>query len=167
MEVIFIFLSRRRFCLFICILFFLAGCTLYGQSPATPIPQFQGERQVENNAGQIKLIWQIADSLLAADLHYFELQQSREASFADNRVLYKGSDLASFISGLPDGDYYFRVRTLTESTPGQWSDTLHLKVNHQSLELAFTLFGLGAVVFISTVILILYGNKKTKEEADA
>lgn len=167
MEVIFIFLSKRRFYLFINILFFLSGSILNGQSFKTAVPKFQGELEVVNNAGQIKLIWQIADSLLAAEIHNFELQQSRDASFDNIRVLYKGSDLASFISGLPNGDYYFRVRTLTGSMPGQWSETLHLKVIHQSLGLAFTLFGLGAVVFISTVILILYGNKKTKEEANA
>jgi hypothetical protein len=128
------------------------------------VPQFQEPLEIENNAGQIKLIWKIADSLLAAQTHSFELQQSHDSSFAKKRTLYKGSDLASFISGLKNGDYYFRVRAANEDMPeGQWSETLHLKVKHQSLGLAFTLFGLGAFVFISTVILIIRGNRNTKD----
>ena len=144
----------------------MLAAVVNGRSSTNPRPQFTNPLQLENNAGQIKLVWRVADSLLAREkLVKFELQQSHEASFETSRTLYKGSDLASFVSGLPDGDYYYRVRTFEESgSIGEWSETLYLKVRHQSLSLAFTLFGLGAIVFISTVVLILYGNKKAEKE---
>jgi hypothetical protein len=111
------------------------------------------------------VVWSLADSLIQSRLITFELQRSRDSLFSNARTLYKGSDLASFVSGLPNGDYYFRVRTILDK-PGSaaWSKTLLLRVRHQSLVLAFTLFGLGAVVFVSTVLLIIIGNRNAKRE---
>jgi len=129
------------------------------------VPEFNGPHKVENNAGQIKLVWSLADTLLYSRLFTFELQQSVNASFSNPRTLYKGSDLASFISGLRDGDYYFRVRTVLDGTSASaWSEPLLLQVHHQSLTLAFTLFGLGAIVFVSTVLLIIIGNRNAQKE---
>ena len=86
----------------------------------------------------------------------FELQQAASADFTHARLIYQGPDKASFVSGLEDGTYYFRVRA-----PGEaWSDPLTVHVQHQSLKLAFTLFGLGGIVFLLTVFVVVNGARR-------
>jgi len=138
---------------------------LYGQSTHIPVPGFRGPLVKSDNAGQIKLIWSLPDSVKATEKYTFELQQAEDSLFNSAKQIYLGSDLASFISGLPDGNYYFRIRAQKDgqSEFSPWSETAILNVKHQSLKLAFTLFGLGALVFLSTVSVILYGNRKAEK----
>lgn len=165
-EVILIILVKRNLYLFLTIIFyFFTGSGLYGQSIHLPVPAFRGPLGKSNNAGQIKLIWSLPDSINATEKYTFELQQAEDSLFNSAKLIYSGSDLASFISGLPNGDYFFRIRAQREGENefSHWSETAILNVKHQSLKLAFTLFGLGALVFLSTVSVILYGNRKTEK----
>ena len=106
---------------------------------------------LESSSGHIRLIWDAAQDTT------FELQQATSQDFADAKRIYKGPDKASFVSGLDDGTYYFRVR----APGGAWSDTQTLRVQHQSLKLAFTLFGIGGVVFLLTVSVVITGTRRT------
>ena len=101
--------------------------------------------------GHIRLDW------TAKDAGVFELEQATDDSFSNAKTIYSGPDLASFISGLRDGMYHYRVR----DKGGAWSDQLTVEVQHQSLKLAFTLFGIGGVVFLLTVLVVVQGARKS------
>ena len=111
---------------------------------------FMLEDEVELNSGHIKLDW-TSDSD-----NPFELQQATNADFSDARTIYQGYDKASFISGLNEGIYYFRIRQEGE----KWGDQVKVVVKYQSLNLAFSLFSMGAIVFILTTIVIIRGTIK-------
>jgi len=92
----------------------------------------------------------------------FRIVESRDPSFKNYKVKYEGPDLATFVSGLSNGEYYYRVRAIFREN-GQksgWSKTLSVTVEHHSLKLAFTLMVIVAAVFIATALLVLYGNHK-------
>jgi hypothetical protein len=68
--------------------------------------------------------------------------------------------MASVISGLENGHYYFRVRGDGED----WSPPLEVVVVQQSLRLAFILFSIGGLVFILTVYVVVKGARDTSME---
>jgi len=103
-------------------------------------------------SGYIRLSWQAGAGVP------YELQQDTVPDFTNARWVYRGPDRASFVSGLPDGTYYFRVR----SGDGVWSPPLRLAVKHQSLVLAFSLFGIGATVFLLTAGMVVRGARETE-----
>lgn len=118
-------------------------------------PAFRGQGSLTTNDGHVRLRW----VSLAPDAVY-EVQQSATTGFEDPITIYVGPDLATFVSGLSDGIYYYRFR----ARDGDWSDTLTLTVRHYSLHLAFTLSGLGAIVFLLTVLVVLKGTTKDTQE---
>lgn len=123
-------------------------------------PTFENPDSSFTQSGSFKLSWNIKDSVLANNLVLFELHQSHQSDFDSVIVLYQGSDLASYISGLAEGTYHYRVRSMLESDTSDWSDPITVVVKHHSLQLAFLLFGIGAIVFLSTVIVVVRGSKK-------
>ena len=90
------------------------------------------------------------------------MQTSGDSTFAKYETLYQGPDFATFLSGLPNGHYYYRVRTIAEDTqtPGAWSATVTATVKHHSLAFALSLFGIGAIVFALTVGIVKQGNRR-------
>lgn len=88
-----------------------------------------------------------------------ELQRSQNANFTDAETLYRGSDGASVITGLPDGSWSFRLRLVGQPS---WSDPVTVEVQHHPLSRALGFFILGAVVFSATLGLILLGTRHTK-----
>lgn len=109
---------------------------------------------VEVTDGHIKLEWTVEGDGVT------ELQQSRASDFFTAKTIYIGPDRASFVSGLDNGNYYYRVR----AAGGEWSETLMVKVQHQSLELAFALFGIGGLVFLLTVFVVIKGARQVSLE---
>jgi hypothetical protein len=91
-----------------------------------------------------------------------ELQQANNPSFARPTLRYRGPDRASVISGMPNGKWYYRVRTVDNQDAGPWSKTVMVTVAHHPLSRAFMFFVLGVIVFISTVVLILHGTRQTR-----
>lgn len=118
-------------------------------------PEFKGRNSLTTHDGHVRLQW----VSIAPDAVY-EVQQSVTPYFEDPKAIYKGPDLATFVSGLNDGIYYYRFR----ANDGDWSDTVTLTVKHYSLQLAFTLSGLGAIVFLLTVLVVLKGTTKDTQE---
>lgn len=136
------------------------------QSINLPVPRFKKPLHKRSDAGQVKLIWMLPDSISKTEIFNFELQQARDSLFRTAKTIYSGSDLASFISGLPDGSYYYRIRAQEQDKPmSEWSNPVVLDVQHQSLQLAFTLFGIGMVVFLATCAVIFFGIRQVKKEA--
>ena len=94
------------------------------------------------------------------------MQQGFDSLFDSTRIRYTGPDMASYISGLKNGDYYFRVRTVTDhgNAHGDWSGTVTVTVEHHSLTLALTLAGLGGLVFLLTVAVVVQGTRASERE---
>lgn len=89
----------------------------------------------------------------------FEVQQAGSDSFRNAALIYSGADLATFVSGLENGTYYFRAR----AQGGNWSNVVELKVKHHSLGLTFILLGLGGMVFLLTAGIVLHGARKSAQ----
>lgn len=162
-----LFSKRQLIPLLFALAFFSPASFLASQSPEIPVPQFQGSFSRTSDAGHIRLSWRFRDGALLNGALHSELQQAREPAFETAQTIYAGPDLASFVSGLPNGEFYFRVRARSENGAGAgaWSQPVLLNVQHHSLQLAFTLFGLGAVVFLATLALVFLGNRQAKREA--
>ncbi|HEY9559397.1 MAG TPA: hypothetical protein VIR29_01275 [Anseongella sp.] len=104
--------------------------------------------------GHVRLQWAVTDG---SSGNVFLVQQAETEAFSTPRIIYHGPDQATFISGLENGNYYFRVRREN----GDWSNVMALEVNHHSLYLTFILLSIGAVVFLLTAAMVIYGSRKS------
>jgi hypothetical protein len=125
------------------------------------IPVFDLPDSNYSSSGSIKISWHLPDSILSDTNYNFELQQSTVANFDSSIIRYSGPDLASYISGLKNNTYHYRVRFVSKNDTSVWSQPIVVSVEHHSLQLAFTLFGLGAIVFIATVFVVVRGARKS------
>lgn len=143
--------------------FLLISSTLYGQVPEVT---FENTSEEVSKSGYFKLSWMIPSDLGSIENLEFELQQSEDQTFEISETIYQGPDLASFISGLPNGWYYYRVRCVDSNSGdhGSWSEVKLVEVKHHSLKLAFTLFTIGMIVFLLTVGIIIKGNRMATEK---
>lgn len=112
--------------------------------------EFVGESLQVAPSGYIQLDW-------SGEAEFFWLEQAEDSLFEETKVIYRGPDKASFVSGLLDGQYYYRVK----ANEGEWSNVLQVQVQHQSLNLALTLSGLGLLVFALTSVVIIKGSRST------
>lgn len=152
--------ARRPIALTFGLCSILAAGTATAQA-ALPVPQLDSG-QTTATAGYFALSWQLPD---AATPLAVELQQAQRPDFAQAQTLYQGSDTASLRSGLADGTYHYRVRALAaDGTPGAWSTPVSVEVAHHPLSRALAFFALGAVVFIGTLGLILWGAYQTRQQ---
>jgi hypothetical protein len=74
--------------------------------------------------------------------------------------LYQGVDDATTVSGRPSGEYVYRI-ALAESGDPRWAATCTVQVSPPSLTLAFSLFGVGLVVFLALVAVIVRGHRSS------
>ena len=89
------------------------------------------------------------------------IQKSLDSSFSKSTLLYRGKDNASVITGLMDGEYYFRARSeYPDGRVSAWSETVSLSVKHHSLAKATLFFAIGGVVFLATMLLIAFGARR-------
>lgn len=129
--------------------------------------------QLETDVPHLRLTWSPApeqemSNADAADTNgaTFLLQKAGSAEFPDPETIYEGPDTASFRSGLPEGDVFYRVRAETrEGTPGPWSRPLHVRVEYQSMRRAVLLFALGGLVVLATAGLVIAGARKDQKAA--
>lgn len=113
----------------------------------------------ELSQGIVKLEWNSSKSIEDDELT-FELHQSLQSDFNSYKLIYEGVDKGSFLSGLNDGQYFYRVR----EQGGVWSTPVAVEVKHHPLKLALVLMGIGAFVFLSTIILVLKGSRSSKQK---
>ncbi len=121
--------------------------------------QIKGDLHQTTTTGYHLVKWQLGESPETGNA-VFVLQQSGDPTFKNHKSLYEGPDLASFVSGLPDGNYFYRVGVKQDERVTSWSENLHLEVKHHSRNLAMLLFFLGTIIFLSTVAVIVVGNRK-------
>jgi hypothetical protein len=107
-----------------------------------------GAAPARDSAGFFSLDWSGAERV--------ELEQSTGPEHRDARIVYRGADTRTTVSGLPDGEYRFRIRA--EGAP-EWSDQAVVVVEHHSLERALLFFGLGAGVFAVLMLAIAGGRR--------
>lgn len=94
------------------------------------------------------------------------LEESSSPSFADPRVVYRGGDQATTLTGRPDGVYYYRLRTpdgahaLEAEVAGPAEPWLSVTVDHHDLSRALAFFGVGLVVFVATAGLVFQGARR-------
>jgi hypothetical protein len=119
---------------------------------------FRNKAQLRSNSGTAELSWEGASRGLR-----FELQQATDPAFRTARTRYRGPDRASFISGLADGTYHYRVRALGPGGQASaWSAPTRLDVTHHPLGLALLLFCAGALVFLLTVGVVVHGAASSR-----
>jgi hypothetical protein len=108
-----------------------------------------------SNDGKASLSWTLEGEASV------QIQQSNNPEFSAPRSLYQGTDLASVITGLPDGAYHYRGRQVyPDGSASTWSEPVTLRVAHHSLLRAGLFFVIGALVFLATTLLILIGNRR-------
>ncbi|MEJ2456201.1 MAG: fibronectin type III domain-containing protein [Candidatus Thiodiazotropha sp.] len=99
-----------------------------------------------STSGTFNLSWQGAEGE-----RYRLFQLDADAS---PRLIYQGTDTARVMTGLPSGDYTYRI----EGESGR-SEPRNVTVAHHSLTRAFSFFGVGLLVFVATVILVVRGER--------
>jgi hypothetical protein len=102
-------------------------------------------------AGYFQLRWRAEGAVI--------VEEDTQPDFASPRVIYRGSDNARVLSGKPDGDWYYRARTV--GADNAFGNVVQVTVRHHPVERAFAFFGLGALVFLSTLGLIIKGARST------
>jgi hypothetical protein len=113
--------------------------------------------QTTSTAGYYHLSWQGNDG---SDSIYIVEETSGDEETP--RVIYKGADTATVISGKPDGIYTYKVKS---EDSRHVSNLLTVTVEHHSLTSAFNFFWIGAIVFIFILIAILRGNKQRDDQS--
>ena len=136
----------------------ILALAIFISAPLLAQPELSASDEV-SRTGYFQLKWKSGEE------GEFVLQQDTTSLFSSPKTLYNGSDTARTISGLLNGDYYYRVRT----AEGEWSEPLMVTVEHYKLSTAFIFLGLGAMVFLATAILVIRGHiihRNSHEEAN-
>jgi len=134
-----------------------------------PSAQFVDQEPLSSNHGHAHIQWE--SSLSLEDLNQiapeweFLLEMSSSLVFDDAVTLYQGQDQATFVSGLANGSYYYRVSVMIDHQLGPWSHPLLLEVEHYSMTFAISLFVLGFLTFVAILSVIVIGNRKAFKEA--
>lgn len=126
------------------------------EHPLHQAPRFTVASSLVMASGSFSLKWTYPDSPTWGQ---FELQQGTGKDFSTAEMIYSGPDQGTYVSGLPNGEFFYRVRAVDpqETKMGQWSSTIQRTVKHPSLEFALGLMGVGATVFLSTIGMIAMG----------
>jgi len=91
------------------------------------------------------------------------LEQGLDAEFTSPVARYTGRDVSSVLSGLAEGDHYFRIGV---KDGGKWSAPVKVKVEFFPRDRLVLLLVLGGVVVLSTIGAILVGYAKTKNRKE-
>lgn len=119
--------------------------------------------------GYINLKWDTNITKAKDMTIMYELEKSTKPTFKIPSQIYMGYDKGTFISGLPEGTHYFRVRAVKDKTEilTGWSKPIQVDVEYQSKTLTISLMISGGVIFLAIVLVVLVGNHlKRKEEGE-
>ncbi len=131
-----------------------------------PASSLEGDKEdYLNEEGIVPLEWSYEPDTEDRTLERFELERARDRKFSEPVTYQPGLDTESFLSGLEEGDHFIRVRAVFEGgTVTPWSKPLWVKVNYVAWWKVWTLMGLGAVVFVATVIAVILGAARANRE---
>lgn len=115
----------------------------------------------EANEGWLTLDWAVEEASAEGDGDFvFVVEMAREASFAEARERYRGRDGATFVSGLPEGTYYYRVRAERGDAQGPWSEPLVVTVHYVDRTHVWALMAAGTVAFFATVGTLIVNHRR-------
>ena len=129
----------------------LAGGSYWGLA----VPQFSNHDNLSNSVisdGAITLEWNSEGIIV--------LEHARSKEFAKPWLRYRGDDQSSVLTGLAEGEHFFRIKEEGEET--SWSKVLPIQVEFVDLTLMYFLLAVGSAVSLLTVGAIIYGSRKTK-----
>lgn len=135
-----------------------APVSLLAETPRFTDANGEGVSEVKSNNGVVNLIW---SSDAPENSVEFELQQSANEDFTEPKIRYHGMQRSSILTGLPEGDHFFRLRVKDADT---WSAPLKLEVRFISRGQMFGLLAVGFLVTALTVGAILAGYNKERKE---
>lgn len=137
---------------------------LGSQSISASAPGFTGPSTLVIPSGGFSLKWTHPNSDVSS---HFELQQGLTRNFSSAQTVYSGRDQGTYISGLPNGDFFYRVRAVgpRDMPTGPWSSPIRRTVDHPSLAFALSLMGVGAGVFLATIVMIARGMCQEPRES--
>ncbi|MCB0327471.1 MAG: hypothetical protein KDD52_07625 [Bdellovibrionales bacterium] len=131
-------------------------------SVSMPEVSFSHGLHAISDSGYYRLQWELDEAKEGVQNLQYELQRKDLSKGDVFKTLYLGVEQASFVSGLLDGKYLFRVRSVqNQNKMGPWSSVFTLTVKNPSLVLAIGLFALGAMVFVATVVLVATGVRRS------
>ena len=135
----------------------LAGALLCLSAAAPAVnaqaPELQTNQTVAT-AGAFQLSWEGG-----REGAVYQLQQAGPQGFANPDTAYRGPDTATQLSGLPNGEYHYRVRMIAPES-SSWSQSVSVRVEHHPLKRALSFFAVGLIVFLATVVLIVRGSRR-------
>jgi len=129
----------------------LAGGSYWGLA----VPKFSNHDNLSNSVisdGAITLEWNSEGIIV--------LEHARSKEFAKPWLRYRGDDQSSVLTGLAEGEHFFRIKEEGEET--SWSKVLPIQVEFVDLTLMYFLLAVGGAVSLLTVGAIIYGSRKTK-----
>jgi hypothetical protein len=130
----------------------LSAVLFFGTTAAASPPTLSASTKV-SNTGHYRLSWKGGGAEVV-------LQESPAPDFAKHRIIYRGPDRATVVSGRMDGVYHYRACT----PDGTCSAPLAVRVRHHSLSKALFFLILGALVFLATAALIVTGHFARRKE---
>lgn len=99
------------------------------------------------------------------------IDESTRPDFRDAVAIYEGRDRATTLSGRRDGLYHYRLVPLDRpgapSGGGSGPPPIQVEVAHHPLSRALGFFALGLFVFLSTVGLVVFGDRRATPGPDA
>jgi len=153
-----------EFCRKVSVVFLVLLLTPVYLSADTEIPVLTSDTQLAS-AGYYQLSWQPGTVGASNKNSSYELQQSVDKSFKIIKSLYIGPDHASVISGMSNGQYFYRVRKVyVDRSSSAWSNAVMVSVQHHSLYKAWAFFFAGAVVFLFTLFFIVFASKRENRD---
>jgi hypothetical protein len=144
---------------------FLAVSAISGAAPDRARFVLPETPDYETTEGTAHLAWKAGDHEIGASNLGFEVQRSSDSAFSQAESYYEGTENGTFVSGLPGGEFFFRVRAIDpDGVAGGWSPSLRVNVRYPSPTLVKTLMTMGAIVFCCTVVVVITGHRKTVRE---
>jgi hypothetical protein len=105
-------------------------------------------------AGYYQLHWSAASTDV-------EVGESATPDAANPTIIYRGPDRARVISGKRNGTRFYRVREIRDGKDSAWSEPVKVTVAHHPLTRALAFFAVGAIVFLSTLALVVSGARRS------
>jgi hypothetical protein len=102
-----------------------------------------------------------ASSPLPPEFH-FELEAGRDREFTASRLIYRGRDTATLVSGLLEGTHWYRVRVGGGEDSRPWSEPLRLEVHYIDRGRVWLLMGAGTLGFLATAGALLAGHRRVR-----
>ncbi len=110
--------------------------------------------------GWVSLGWTVPEEVGALEGLEFELQEATVAGFAEPQLQYRGRDTASFVAGLAEGSYFYRVRLVGDDEVGPWSEPLEVRVEYVNQGLVWTLLAAGMLGFVATAGTLFVSHRR-------